>query len=663
MHRKRLSSSGDEDYFPNGKRAAKKEGFSETTFLISLKAIKNGIRQSPIEENDRADLIKGVQMFFDAEQQLLTNYKDIRAGRTNDLTEDDLGLSFLELRRGWDAYKIDLTNTVKSPYRTEYINYCHAELLKIGTIINELVTKPPVTPHFIEHGLELIESILKDIIYVLKSFKQFFIFLLDIKNFNIDMVDKTRNPLRIFRSNLTNKYAPFFLVEGKDKPTETMNQLLKYIDRILKKTQHIATKPNDTGIFEESINEIDAQMDKLQKKMNTDNISLSGSASILSSRLDSISEFTSVVAPSEFDGVSSYATGMTSFYENASTVSGMRDRKRLLAPWFQKPLFKVMDEMITRMTEHASITAARNNNKQIYTDAVKHFIEDAYGERDVLNQQIENAKFRISKTEKRHNHLSNRYQILLENMKKIDPVPEIGNGTKEITQSMSGFLDLLVEWVKDAENEKKYFAEADVSQKSSGSAAFDVELKIYQDILDEHERAMEILAKLKKDIKKTRMKIDKVQEKITEQQKENFEISQVIKNLEEENEKKKARIKKRVGKIEFLKGEIFKLKAENESMTAIELDFKRQTEEKIAELDEEIRKLRKKCHKKKPHLIELKEKHNQLQNISIPDLDYSISKRSEELKFQMSVSIKQKQLNDTLMMKAMAKQLSNLIKH
>ncbi|OHT05486.1 hypothetical protein TRFO_26755 [Tritrichomonas foetus] len=621
------------------------------------------IDTSPMDETDRSDLKNGLISFYEAIQLLLKDLENNKDEKECKITS----VNFVELTNGWHAYKTDLVASLKSPRRTDFINYVHTELLKIGMRVDNLLDHPPITPQYRIQGPKLSEQIITQTNDILKNFRKLFDHLLTDETVDINIIDSARNPLRKFRQELLTKYQIFFLTESKDKPNEHHSQFMKYIDRILKKTQHFSVSHNDS--IPAPIQSIDRSIIHLQKivakgdsqwkplKLDFTTESASFIRSALKMQFDATSSATGLSIMRFSCRVSealSQVTGLNNFVDAQSTVSSMRDKVRLKAPWFKEPMFSAMDGMITRNIERAAMIAARYTEDNIEKE--KDFV-DSYGERDVIIQQIKNAEIRTSQTNERHLQQKQKLESLKSKINSI-PGPEIRfhseNDVIKLIQKLSKHLS---NWIDDLNNEKAELLKNDANQKTLGSIQFDEEIAITQSIYEEHEKIMKQIKDYKKEIAILKLENEEIEKENYEKQGKCNDLSEKVDIIAEKVSRFKNKFIKKNKKIEWLNAEIERLKFENGNMVEIEEKNKQKYETKIEEVNEEIHKLSKQSHRLPKVLQETVREKETLENETIPDLEYQIERRAEICQYQTHQAILQKNSLNLLKLQALDKEL------
>ena len=613
-------------------------------FAGPCRSIHHDLERSPMEDGDRADLLNGLAAFYDAAASILS---DINS--PDQFNPVSILGNIRQLRLGWDSYKVDLLQALKSPYRTNYIDYCHKEILKLSISILNLLYHPPVTPRYVDLVPKLSQEIASSFASIMGFFKDLFMELLQNESLPTSLIEKARTPLRILRSELPKKYRVFFLVEGKDKPTDAMKKMVEYIDRVLKKTQHLATRQDGVPAAPQSVNRIDAALASLEKFVSqTTESDEFDSESKIREKLQDMFDTTSITGKSvaRFSALSesmSGVTGVTSFLDGASNLPCFRDKQRLQAPWFKEPLFGAMDEARARLLEYAAMEAARYAGTAPVEQKLSRAI-DAYGERDVLVQQIARLKDRTAATLKRHESRVARLERLKETLKKAK------------TQNPA---EVVKRQRQDLEIERRELNEADGEQKATGSALLDVELQILQKVYEDHENLMKKIAEDKAEIKRLKLVIEKQEEEYEEKQQLYDDLARKVDAITQKVEKQKERIKKRHGKIAWLKNEIERLKWENDNMTANEERQRQRILGKIETVNQELDQLVMTEHKELHTLEELKRRHENLLNETIPNLQYQIEKRGDELRYQTQQAMMQKPVTTQLMMEAMVVRLRN----
>ena len=613
------------------------------SFASPCRAIHRDIERSPMEEGDRSDLLNGLGAFYDAASSILSDI--------NGQAKYDTGTvlaNIRQLRIGWDAYKVDLLQALKSPYRTNYIDYCHKEILKLTISILNLLYHPPVTPQYVDLVPKLSQELATSFSEVMRVFKDLFVELLHNEKLPLELIEGARTPLRVLRSELPKKYRVFFLVEGKDKPTDAMKKMVEYIDRVLKTTQHLATRPDGVASVPDAVRKIDSALTSVEKFVlaNSESETFEDESQILEN-LKTMFDATSTTGKSiaRFSALSdsmSGVTGITSFLDGASNLSCFRDKQRLQAPWFKEPMFSAMDEARGRLIEYAAMEAARYADTLPIEQKLSRAV-DAYGERDVLVQQIARLKERRAVTVKRHSDLVaklERLNNLVKSGKSRKPTLE---NARALIQSQREELTL----------EKRQLEEADSEQKRTGSASLDVELQILQKVYEDHENLLKKLAEDKLEIKRLKLVIEKQQEEIDEKQRLYDDLAQKVDEISKRVDRQKERINKRYGKIEWLKGEMDRLKWENDNMAASEERQRQRIIGKISAVNDELDRLVTTEQKEIYALEDLKRQHEMIVTEVIPDLQYQIEKRSEELRYQTAQAIKQQPEASHLMMEAM----------
>lgn len=623
-------------------------------FAAPCRAIHKDITKTPMDETDRDDLINGLEAFYEAVQYILN---DINAEQEKD--QNEIMINIIQLKDGWMSYKHDLLSALKSPYRTNYIDYCHRELFKLAVQILNLLYHPPVTPLYADLMPKLSESLAREYSSVMDLFKTLFLDLMANEAIKHDLIDKARMPLRILRSELPKKYKIFFLVEGKDKPTSRMNDFVKYIDRILKKTQHLATRPDTATNVPREIQQIDYALESLQKfVMDTDEDITVETESQIRGNLLHLFDTTSVTGKSiaRFSSVlsegMSFATGITSFLDGTSTIAGMiRDKARLQAEWFKPPFFSALDELKGTLMEYASmITARYSDSVPIEQMKLSRFV-DAYGEKDVLVQQIKSGKSRREMTLNRHTDRCDRLEKLRKVVESIDPA---NTNSMYLVQQIDSACEHLVIEMRELEA-------VNHTQKSQGSAAQDEELAIVQKVYDDHEKLLLQMSEDRAEIQRLRKRIEKQQEEIIQKQTEYDELARKMNDRTEKIEKQKERIRKRYGKIEWIRSEVNRLKWENDNMAAREEKERVKVEAKIAKVNDEIEDLRMPESNEPMILKELEHQHQDLIDKVIPNLQYQIERRGNEYQYYALQAVKMREEAELLKRKATALRLKECL--
>lgn len=666
-------------------------------FKIPCHQVDKIIDSSPMEETDRSELKNGLLSFYEALKLLLN---DIENAKTQ--TEDqESTVNFIQLMQGWNAYKTDLVNSLKSPKRTDYINFVHNELLKIAVSVDRLLDHPPITPEFRVHGPKLTELLSTQTTNILKMFRKLFDHLLADDQVKIEIIDAARNPLRKLRQELKTKYK-FFFLEDKDKPNELYSIFLKYFDRVLKKTQHFSVSHSDEIPI--PIQQIDKSLTQLQQLIANPGLQDENDPKALFN-LDFTNDSASYIrnnlqmqfdATSSATGLSIYnfnlhvsdgysqVTGLENFLKNnvsyagddqRSIVTSMRDKARLTAKWYKMPLFETLDLTIKKLDERAAMIAARFTEDNI--DKQSDF-DDLYGEKEELEKQIENAlkwtdqsKERLSKQKQK---LSSLQRSIDEMMKDFFPNLKTSSNTplNNLKIDFSNENDAIYQFQKlksyiskrmnELTFEKEELIEADVIQKTTGSSMFDDEIAITQSIIKQHELMLQQIKELRIENLRIKAENEEIEKENFEKQGQCNDISEKIDILDVKITKLKTKFLKRNKKIEWLSGEVKRLKFENEHMNEIEQKNKEKFEAKIAEINEETKKLTKLSYRLPQVLQDSINKNAEMENVVIPDLSYKIEKLAGILKYQKRQAMIIKQKTKNLQIHALSKEVNRVFK-
>lgn len=661
-------------------------------FQIPCRQVDKIIDSSPMDENDRSDLKNGLMSFYEAIKLLLN---DINTNSNGQITS----VNFAQLIQGWNSYKTDLINSLKSPKRTDYITYVHNELLKIGITVDRLLDHPPITPQFRVHGPKLIELLATQTTNVLTNFRKLFDELLTEDQISIESIDNSRNPLRKFRQELLKKYQIFFLTDNKDNPNDLYANFLKYFDRVLKKTQHFSVSHSDEIPI--PIQQIDKSLDKIQKVVENNDMSdenktktplnfdfTTDSASYIRNNLqqqfDATSSATGLSIYNfnlQVSEVCSQVTGLDSFFKKSniggdqrSFVTSMRDKARLNAKWYKMPLFEALDATIKKLDERAAMIAARFTEDQIEK---KGELDDVYGEKDEIEKQIANSMKRTNQTKERHSKQENKLNSL---MKSIDAMMNDFLPNSKLThdtplnlqklkfdfsteKSVISHLEKLRTYIKKRKNEltqeKSELIEDDIIQKTTGSAMFDEETAITQAIIKQHEEILWLTKELKIDNLRLKAENEQIENENFVKQGQCNDISEKIDILNEKIIKLKRKFEKKNTKIEWLSAEIQRLQFENEHMNEIEQKNKERFEEKIMEVIDETKKLTKLAHRLPQILLESKNKNNEMEKVAIPELSYKLEKLAGIVRFQTRQALIDKQKTKNLQIHALSNEVNS----
>lgn len=666
-------------------------------FQMPCRQVDKIIDSSPMEETDRSELKNGLLSFYEALKLLLN---DIENAKTQ--TEDqESTVNFIQLMQGWNAYKTDLINSLKSPKRTDYINFVHNELLKIAVSVDRLLDHPPITPEFRVHGPKLTELLSTQTTNILKMFRKLFDHLLADDQIKIEIIDAARNPLRKLRQELKTKYK-FFFLEDKDKPNELYSIFLKYFDRVLKKTQHFSVSHSDEIPI--PIQQIDKSLTQLQQLIANPGLQ-DGNDPKAPFNLDFTNDSASYIrnnlqmqfdATSSATGLSIYnfnlhvsdgysqVTGLENFLKNnvsyagddqRSIVTSMRDKARLTAKWYKMPLFETLDLTIKKLDERAAMIAARFTEDNI--DKQSDF-DDLYGEKEELEKQIENAlkwtdqsKERLSKQKQKLSSLQRSIDEMLKdffpNLKTSSNTPlnnfkiDFSNENDVIYQFQK-LKSYISKRMNELTVEKEELIEADIIQKTTGSSMFDDEIAITQSIIKQHELMLQQIKELRIENLRIKAENEEIEKENFEKQGQCNDISEKIDILDAKITKLKTKFLKRNKKIEWLSGEVKRLKFENEHMNEIEQKNKEKFEAKIAEINEETKKLTKLSYRLPQVLQDSINKNTEMENAVIPDLSYKIEKLAGILKYQTRQAMIIKQKTKNLQIHALSKVVNRVFK-
>lgn len=673
----------------------KRDSFGDP-FQIPCRQVDKIIDSSPMDEGDRSDLKNGLISFYEAIKLLLN---DIIKKAKTDIDDQTSSVNFFQLIQGWNSYKMDLINSLKSPKRTDYINYVHNELLKIGITVDRLLDHPPITPQFRVHGPKLTELMATQTTNVLTMYRKLFDHLLTEDQVKIEFIDSARNPLRKFRQELLKKYQIFFLTDNKDNPNELYSNFLKYFDRVLKKTQHFSVSHNDEVPI--PIQQIDKSLTQLQQIIengDSENTNKTKTPLNLEFSTDSASYIRNNLqmqfdTTSSATGLSIYnfnlqvsetysqVTGLDSFFKNnniggdqRSFVTSMRDKARLNAKWYRMPLFEALDATIKKLDERAAMIAARFTEDQIEK---KGDLSDVYGEREEIEKQIDNSLKRTDQTKKRHlkqeeklNSLKKSIDEMMDdflpnsNMKSDSPL-NLQKLKFDFTteKSVISHLEKLRAYIKkrksELTNEKSELLKDDVFQKTTGSQMFDDEIAITQAIIKQHEKILQLTKELKIDNLRLKGENEQIENDNFVKQGQCNDISEKIDILDEKIIKFKKKFSKKNTKIEWLSAEVKRLEFENEHMSEIEQKNKEKFEMKISEVNEETKKLTKLSHRLPQILQESKNRKEEMEKIKIPDLNYKVEKLAGILRFQTKQAMVEKQKIKNLQIHALSNEVSH----
>jgi hypothetical protein len=458
--------------------------------------------------------------------------------------------------------------------------------------------------------------------------------LLTAEAVDITLIEKARLPLRIIRSELSKKYKVFFLAEGRDKPTEVMETLQKYIDRILKKTEHLSTRQETSSVLISPLRKIDSALEQLGRRMNGD------ADASFQSALSEIS------LSASFIGRISDATS-SQFLDSASTMSSISRAPKMQVPWFNAPLFADYNFDRNRLHEYSTMIEARYREALKIDESKGGGIVDAYGEKDVLTQQIATDKERVRSTEAR---LTGRSTALTELKAFVASLETDGFDTRDGAQLFARLL-------ADLDKENNELLEAERLQKQEGSRLISEELDRLQNLQEKHERLLRQIAA-------DRLRLRGVDAEEAAMIKQNRDLQADTDTLAGQIEElvgaiaeRKERIVRNNRKIEKVNMEIEKFKWEVENMAASEERHRQKIELKIADVEDETAELDRVRIQAAAELEELKRRQHELEEEIIPELEYQIDKWSSELGFQVQQSARWKDTVDTLIVGAMSSHL------
>jgi archaellum component FlaC len=599
--------------------------------------LRGAIERAMSDPEQRTAFLDTLSSFYVLIQQLI---REINSKSSS----QNLDSLFQEICKQWQPFRLDISSSLINPYRISFINYCHTELCKIADGILHLLYHPPVTPQYADQMPKLSYSIAVQFIEIMDRYRQLFESLLGHDAIDHSLIDEARTPLRIIRSELTKKYKVFFLVDSKDKATEVLERIQRYIDRILKKTEHLSTAhESSTGLIL-PLKRIDAALDRIGKRI--------GRESEISSVYTAFSEVASSYSHfARLSDAMSSATGLTHYLDSASTISALSRNSRVRSPWFSPPFFKDYCHIRNRLHEYSAILEARYRDTLDIAEAKDGGIIDAYGERDVLEQQIATDEERVQAASERVNTRKIQLEALTKTLNRIE------RSSSKIQNSRSLFDEIL----GGLDTEKEQLTLADTHQKSLGSRVVDEELARLQKILEDHEKLLKEMAQDRATLRELEGTETAKQQQIGDLQADTDKLAHQIEDLLGVIEGRKGHIMRNNRKIEQVNMEIEKLKWEVENIAASEERHRQKIELKIADVEDETAELEAIRAKSAAELDALKERHRALEEDIIPELQYQIEKRSVEHRFQVIQSARWKDSMETLVLGAIASQLDDAL--
>lgn len=617
------------------------------------KTIRQEIERAIIDDSEKAKMKDDFDAFYEAAKSVLD---DLNSGAVG--YHDEFMGTMRDLSETWQQYREVVVSTLRCTHFTGFIDYCHNELIKIGGVIQNLLYHPPVTHGYLEFIPKLSEKLALSFSKVILGYKTLFVELLQATSADIKVIDEARTPLRILRGELSDKYQCFFFVDNQNTPTPVMVKLVSYIDRILKKTQHLVTRPDGTDKVEIAATQIDEALIRLQKHVEADmeGASIGETDSVIMGSLSRFLETESVTGRSvarfseACSDTRSVATRLTVFLDGQSMRSKTRDQERVRAPWFKEPFFSAMDEVRGRLIEYATMQAARYSS-EIDMEQQKLRGEDVYGEMDVLKEQIKNTREKIEVSEQRVASTRRRLNALEEEINGIVPA--------ETTESdLIARLHAGIEAVADEEKELQVI---DEEQRVRGNAALEHELDILSKLIGKGERVSKHVSSLVKEIATVKRSIRENERDIEEQGIVQDQLALAVADMMDESSWRRARLKKRAARIEWVRHRVDRLTWKNDHMAENEERHKNRILVAINDICKKTEMAEKAKQEEDDMLKQLLKQCDELEKKVIPQLEHDISRRATELKFHRDMGAKQKDQTTSLMRQAMWSRLDEFV--
>jgi hypothetical protein len=487
------------------------------------------------------------------------------------------------------------------------VDYSHHELVKLGLRTLEILLRPPVTRQYGHQMPRLSADLARHYLRITCAYEALYQHLLESEEFDPALVAHAAEILNTLRAELTDHYKEFFLPTARDTPSQDLREFDKYICRILKVTNHLGKSHPDHAPLLTAIRAID----------DATGVNSSTQAVLLA-----FAERYCIV------GLGKKVS--QKFINSLITRGGAKYRSRFVIPWYRPPLFLAYDILVTELREYMEMVHARYETGLEVTDGKAPRRADAYGEVDVLKQQIAGARSRLAAATARQEARVAGVNALADFTKSLRQESDPANAFRQARDFVDRERMELEAVIRAQETEKQLTIEA--------------ERTITKEIMDEIARVELEIEELVQRILTLQATCEIRRVEIDEKTRESAAVAARCRALREKATAKQARMEKAQRECESLKEETDQLNLKIQGMAAEEAKVRMRMEMEIAIQEEQIAELEETEKRERAVLDELVARQGELEEVIVPELEYQVSKRADEIRFQIEFARRQKEV-------------------
>jgi DNA repair exonuclease SbcCD ATPase subunit len=421
------------------------------------------------------------------------------------------------------------------------------------------------------------------------------------------LINESGELLKKLREEMTEHYKEFFLPTAKDEPSRDLQEFDKYICRVLKVTNHLVKSDPDYAPLLTALREIDVKLGTRDAHENT------------------------VLAFAERYCVVGLGKKVSQkFVDSLLTSGGMRYRSRFVIPWYKAPVFLAYDILVKEIREYSEMVHARYELEMDINEEKAQRRPDAYGEKDVLEQQIAGAKARLAAAQ--HWQASR-----VESIRKLTDF--IQNAAKQ-----KDTLELFKSAKQFALEEKRELELTAIEHENEKQLAVEAERELTRQICANIARLEQEVEGLVQQILELQATCTLRRKEVEKKAGECNEVARRVEALEAKVAAKQAQIDENQKECERVKQETDRLNLNIQGMAAAEARVRMRIQMEIAAVEEQIEEFDAVQKREEQTLEGLRRRKKELEVAVLPDLEYEIEKGAEELEFQRTFAWKQKAL-------------------